>query len=265
MTNIKIQNVIVGIFAAYKIFAENYIPTNLHELVLKITTIVGIVLLLNAIVFLFFDTTQKKLKSFQELTSKNNFSNYFQIWILLLTNSFDVFHPIGSILYLTFTISFLIFCIGIIITTYIRTKDILSAIIIGHIFFTYCLFSWSKSTYVKYYGNEVIGSYWERPNHETRYLLKLYHSNKSNDYYTLPGLIHVYSETSEDNYPSEDGFGQEYYKTFKEKHILLEKVFFKDGGYLTFEECELEIGRKRLCFDQNEREWYIELTNKRME
>jgi len=77
-------------------------------------------------------------------------------------------------------------------------------------------------------------------------------SNKDNEY-TLPAQISIIHNSADD--PD----GHPYYWT--EYHI--EKVYFTNGGYLTFEyDNEVEINTTTSLIDANERDWNCTLLNK---
>ncbi|MBI3633848.1 MAG: hypothetical protein HY226_06210 [Candidatus Vogelbacteria bacterium] len=48
-----------------------------------------------------------------------------------------------------------------------------------------------------------------------------------------------------------------------ERTIYLEKAHFANGGFVTFESCEVDVKKPKHCVDQENRGWYIELTKQK--
>lgn len=252
----KIHNIAVGLYALYRIFLNDLVPDSGQEISSLLTAILGLTLIVGNLYYLFIDRETKRIKPFDTLTSKDNMGNYLQIWFLLFITSLDKIHPFGTISYLTVSLSLLLFCIWAITKDALRNRALVTGIIMGHAILGYCMYSWSKGTYVLHYGDEIIGSFWEKPNYKTKYLVKLYKGD-SDQFYTLPAQLHVFSETFEDDYGDS-------YQTWTEKFILVETVYFNNGEYLTFDDCNLNEGGRVFCIDQNDNEWYIELTKEKI-
>ncbi len=125
------------------------------------------------------------------------------------------------------------------------------------------MFSWGKNSYVRNYGNETIGSYSEKTEYRTRYYVNVFPNDEEGKNYRLPADIHVYNEIEEGE-TTEDRFGQEHTTTYTTKYIIVEKIYWPNGGFLNFNECKIEIGEKNLCIDQNNRSWFIEITNRKV-
>lgn len=72
------------------------------------------------------------------------------------------------------------------------------------------------------------------------YCYYVYATNKKDKTYTLPANI--------------EKINDDYY--------IVNNVYFKNGGYLYFEDCDyFKYGKKEYTCDQNGNGWYIELTN----
>lgn len=253
----KVHNIAVGLYAIYKFLLKDFIPENGQEISLTLIAIIGIVLIVCNLFFLFFDREAKTIKSFDSLTSTQNLGNYIQIWFLLLITNLDHLHPLGTIFYLSVTLSLLVLCFWTVMKDALKNQTLITGVIIGHAFLGYCMYNWSKGTYSRQYGDEIIGSFWEKPNYKAKYLVKL-HQQDGDQVYTLPAQLHVFSETYEDDYG--DG-----YQSWTERYIMVESVYFNNGGYLTFDACNLNEGGKVYCIDQNSNGWYIELTGEKVE
>ena len=265
MNKRKIHNWLVGIWFLYEIFLESYLPANLLEHSKFISPIIGLLLLVISIYYLIRRQDENRNKTFDEITSQENLGNYLQLFFLLMFTGIDVYGSFGIWVKIGLYIIAMISIITVMIKEWTLKKELITGVIIGHIFLGYFLYSWTKNTYVRHYGNEIIGSYWAKPNFRTKYMVKLSKSSDSQKVYVLPAIVHVFSETYESDYPQEDRWGLEYYESYTEEYIILEKVFFNNGGYLTFDDCNLEFGEKIYCWDQDEGKWYIELTEEKVE
>jgi hypothetical protein len=253
----KAHNIAVGLYVLYRIFLNDFIPDHIQKLSLTVTAVVGIVLILSSLFFLFYDGERRTLKTFDTLTSMKNGGNYLQVWLLLFITNLDAIHPFGTISYLIVSLSLLLFCILTVIKDAIINRTFITAVILGHVFFGYCMYTWSKGTYTRKYGKEIIGNFFEKPEYKAKYLVKLYREGQD-QVYTLPALLHIFSESFEDDYG--DG-----YQSWTERYIMVEKVYFRNGGYLNFNDCDLNEGKRVYCLDQDDNGWYIELTKERIE
>jgi hypothetical protein len=202
------------------------------------------------------------LKTKQELAEYPDVENYFFIIVLLSVGqySFDFYKPISLIFYFIFYFTFFCFCLRMLYWFTIESKEKISSFILAYIFVIYVLFGIGKKSIIRNYGNEIIGSYFEKAEYRTKYYVNIFPYNEGVNNYRLPADIHVYTETEEsDTY--EDRYGQEYTESYSTKYIVLEKVFRPDGNILEFNECNLTIGEQITCIDQYENEWVIELTD----
>lgn len=205
------------------------------------------------------------IKPKAELTNMSNIGNYLMVLLIFFTGqfSFDYLKPLGPTIFIVLVLVCVIFCIRIIIWEGLDRKNFISPITIGHALAIYLLFSWGKNSYIRSYGDEIIGSYFEKSQYKTKYYVNVFPDDNESKNYRLQADIHVYSDTEEGE-TSEDRFGQEHTETYTTKYIILEKVFWPNGGYLDFDDCQLEIGDKVYCSDQDGRYWYIELTNEKV-
>jgi preprotein translocase subunit SecE len=100
--------------------------------------------------------------------------------------------------------------------------------------------------YKYFYGNEVIGSFLEKTKpYEVQYYVNLFEDTKVTKNYRLKADI-----------------------TVQDRNIELEKVYWPNGGYLTFytnENDSLEFNKKIYCVDSKGTIYYIELTNQKVE
>lgn len=268
----SLHNWAVGIWFIYEIFIREMLPKNIVEVSNLVSPLWESILLCVGFYYLLFNQTEKKVKSIEEITTRDNLGNYLKVFFIMFIIHLKYLHPIvtwikiglyGICLLLILVV--LIKILVVLIKEWSTKKEILSGVIVGHLILGYIIFNWSKNTYVGHYGNEIIGSYWAKPSFTTKYIVKLSKARDSNKEYALPGIVTVFSEWIESDYPQENEWGQEYYESYiEEEYILLEKVFFNNGGYLTFEECDLEMGVKIYCTDQNDEDWYIELTKEKV-
>ncbi len=205
-------------------------------------------------------------KKKEDYTNMSNIGNY--LMVLLIFNvgqfSFDYMKPMGPTIFIIMNLVCIIFCIRILFWEGLERKNFVSEITIGHALAISLLFSWGKNTYIRSYGNEIIGSYFEKSEYKTQYYVNVFPDDEESKNCRLPATIHVYSETEEGE-PSEDSMGIEHTKTYITKYITVDQVFWPNGGYLHFDDCQLELGDKVLCSDQEGRSWYIELTNEKVQ
>ncbi len=230
---------------------------------------------------LYYKTVQEKfshntrfihiLKKKEKLTDKSNIGNYFIILLIFFSSqfSYDYLKPIGSIIFISLASVCILFCIRIIVWEGFGRKNFISPIIIGHALCIYLLFSWGKNSYIRGYGNEVIGSYFEKPEYRTRYYVNIAPVDERNilekpkTYLHLQAEIYVFSE-AEEGETSDGYFTSEHTSSNLSKYIIVEKVFSANGGALTFSDCQAEIGEKLLCRDTSGNLWHIELTKEKV-
>lgn len=201
-----------------------------------------------------------RLKTKEELTSISNIGNYIIILIILFLSqsSFDYIKPIGSAVFMALIVISIIYCIWILLWQFIKKKTYISPITIGHVLAIYFLFNWGKNSYIRSYGDEILGSYFEKSEYRTKYYVNIFPDRESGENFRLPADIHVYSDEQGEE------TGENYVSTYTTKYIVVEKVYLPEGGYLDFEDCQIEINDKVLCTDQNKKKWYIELTKEKV-
>lgn len=206
------------------------------------------------------------LKTKEELTNMSNISNYFLVLLIFFVGQFsiDYLKPIGVILFIIIVAICIVFCFRISVWEGIERKNFISSIIIGHILVIYLLFICGKNTYIRNYGDEIIGSYFEKTEYRTQYYINAFSDDKSSKNYRLPATIHVYSETEEEDEIGEGFFVQDFSRSYTSKYIILETIYWPNGGSLDFDECRLKIGEKVSCTDDVGKEWYIELTDQKV-
>lgn len=205
------------------------------------------------------------IKTKYKFTEGLNFGNYFLIYIIFLCayDSVEYLKPVGPKVFIVVIIFCIIFCVLILFNEGIKRKDFTSPVIFGQALSIYLLFTLGKNSYIRSYGDEIIGSYFEKIDYRTKYYVNIFPDDESSKNYRLSAEIHVYSE-EEEGEPTEDSYGIEHSNTYTTKYITLEKVFWPNEGYLNFNDCQLEIGEKVQCKDQNGMSWNIELTNEKV-
>lgn len=205
------------------------------------------------------------IKTKEEFTNMSNIGNYLMVLLIFFVGqfSFDYLKTVGPTIFIVMILACIIFCIRILIWEGLERKNFVSPITIGHALAIYLLFAWGKNSYIRSYGDEILGSYFEKSEYKTQYYVNVFPDDEGSKNYRLPADIHVYTETEEGE-TSEDRFGQEHTETYTTKYIIIDKVFWPNGGYLDFDDCQLEMGDKVLCSDQEGRDWYIELTNEKV-
>ena len=219
--------------------------------------------------FRFRDATTIKNKYFYiskstfEITQMDNIGLYLLGLLILIVGqySFDFLKPVGPIIFISIIICCFLYCLKIILWD--KKKNSISAVAISHIVLIYVLYGIGKNTYIRSYGNQIIGSYFEKPEYRTKYYIKVSKDDAFNKFHLLPAEIHVFSSTEEGE-TTEDRYGLEHIELFSKKRIVIEKAYWPKGGYLKLSDCEIEVGDISNCYDQDENEWYIELTNQKI-
>lgn len=244
-----VHNYIVGAYIAYWAFRGEILPQEAIEVSSYIQAIIGIILLLINLFYLFIETEGYNLfKNYDELLSSSNAGNYIKLFLLLFVIDLSPLSPFGTFLYLSISLSMLLFCIIIVIREMITSR--LLAVICVHVFFAYFLMVWSIQSYVKTHGDEVIGSFWEKPNYRAKYMVRL-HNEVDGKSYMLIAQINVMTEY----YGDEGGYGS--YRC-----VFLEKIFWGGGRILEFQDCILN--ESNYCTDEDGNSWRIELTQQKI-
>lgn len=166
------------------------------------------------------------LKTKIEFTNISNIANYLMVLLIIFVSqfSFDYIKPTGTAIFLTIIISCAIFCIRILIWEGLERKHFISNIIMGHAFAICLLFVWGKHSFIRSYGDEILGSYFEKPEYKAQYYVNVFSNENGSKNYRLSADIHVYSETEESE-SSEDRFGQEYIELILLNTSLSTKCF----------------------------------------
>jgi hypothetical protein len=177
--------------------------------------------------------------------------------------SFDDIKPFGTILFISITTIFLALCLRMIFWAILAKTPEIIDVVVGHAIMIYLLFGLMKNTYVRSYGDEIIGSYFEKDEYHTQYYVNLFEVNTPDKKHKLPAKIHVYSETEEDSY--EDKIGIERTAFLTSKYIDLKKIYWPDGNISTFDNCHVEMGKEEYCTDEDKVQWSIVLTDEKVE
>jgi len=255
MKSRKIQDTALIIYTAFVFIIVGFIPQMKWVLSTTTVSIVSIVLIIGSTYLLFFDGDTKRLKPFEIITSSDNTFYYLKLLYIVYMYNTTGLHPISTIVILTILIPMLLFCIWVIVVASIQKGD-RQVVIWGHLIFGYLLYSFVIGLSIPYYGNEVIGSYWSKPDFEAKYFVKLY--NPDNDEsYILPARLHVFSEA----YGLDYGEGTKY---STQDYVLVDTVFLLNGDYLTFDDCNISRGEKVNCYDQHNKYWLLEFIDKRI-
>lgn len=260
MNNYKmsIYNWSILVYFILKLLVPELIPDS-YKLMAEISlSAIGVTLISIGLWNLF--TSEKRLRLISEITTNENIGAYFKLIILLSFTRLDSIGSGGSIVYIVTTLSLLVFCAFIILREAVLAKTFINGVIIGHLFFGYLLYNWSKNTYVRNFGNEIIGSYWEKPDYRTKYLVEVSESPDFANAYTIQAQVHVSTVREESDYPQEDAYGNEYFESYNRKYIFIEKVFWPNGGVSVFDSCDIEDDNS--CVDQNDNWWYIRIHEK---
>lgn len=99
-------------------------------------------------------------------------------------------------------------------------------------------------------GTEIPGSMFEKPAYDRKFYVNLFKDSDYSKNYRVVGDLHVFREC--------DGGGDE-----EECYSVgvVEKATFPNGGYITFDDCRVQLNKKIYCRDVDFNEWYVELTN----
>lgn len=248
---------VLGYFVL-KILISVFIPVEYKNQSDVALSSIGLALILIGLWNLFI--TKNRLRHVDEIATNENMGGYFKIVLLLSFTRLDSFGNFGSIGYMSITLSLLLFCAFIVLREAILTRTLVNGVIIGHLVFGYLLYNWSKNTFVRNYGNEIIGSFWEKPDYRTKYIVKVSESRDFTNAYTLHAQVHVSTVLEESDYPQEDAYGNEYFESYSRKYIIIEKIFWPNGGVSVFDFCDIE--ESNYCVDQNDNWWYIKIDKK---
>jgi hypothetical protein len=202
-------------------------------------------------------------KKKDDVISETNFLNYAFIIPLMFAWQFTFFFFSleWSILFYFFVIMFLILISLVLIGEVIAKKkvDKKGVIIITHLLIGYFLFYLGKNVYVRSYGNEIIGSYWEKSEYRTKYYVILKNGAKE---FKLPAQLYVKNSIDTDE-SSESVLSTEKTVYSNNRQIVLEKVFLNEETILLFSDCEMNFEEVNFCSDQSGKEWEVKLLNEK--
>jgi len=133
-----------------------------------------------------------------------------------------------------------------------KTMSVKSRIVVSIIVILGCI-----SIYGNYFGgNTQIGSLWEKSDYRETYYVLLYPKDSSSKNYKVPARIWSHVESYETSYRDD-------VEVRFERIYNLEYVSFQNGGYLYFEDQEIELGEKCSVKDHTGERWEVELTNQK--
>jgi hypothetical protein len=256
-SNSKLHSWIVGIVIVAHVFVIGVLP-GIIKLIFQVVFPLGFVFLIiwgmiNVFVAVYDRSIvhgkvhySMRLVEADELIGSPNFNEYTKLFFLFFVGqySFDLFRFPGVVMYLSLAIFLSVRSFIVLYRDYERTHAWTRTKIVN-LFLAICLLVWSKNTYSRISGAESIGSFFEKTDYRTKYYVNMFPEASKSESYRLPAMIHVY-----------DG---------SDKVISIERVYFDNGGFLYFEDCQVEIGEKTYCTDQRGRRWYIELTDLKVE
>ena len=133
---------------------------------------------------------------------------------------------------------------------------LLTAIVVSFLVWAFLV----KPVIVRFWGVPEIGHLFEkRKPYDTDYYVNLFPRNAEAKNYRLKARITV----SEDNCYGSDNGSEDDFDCYPGP-IYLNRVTWPNGGASYFEECDIEINQKKLCWDNEKREWLVELTDQRV-
>lgn len=196
------------------------------------------------------------------LTSQSSIRNYALIIFILFASqfSFDHIKPGGPTIFLLISLVTILYCLFMIFRNKEIGNKLISVTTFGFMFLAHLSYTFGKHSYTRNYGNEVIGSYFEKPNYRTKYYVNVFQKKDNDKNYRLPALIHVFLDTEYDN-NNDNYFGIDQEQSSTSKNIALEEIILPNGDKKHFSECQLEMWDKVYCTDQDNQGWYLELTN----
>ncbi len=205
------------------------------------------------------------IKTKNEFIETSYFENYIPIIFILsiLKNSLDFFKPYGPIIFLSTVIISILFCISVIKWEKQNKVNEKSSSIVMLIITIILCFLWGKNSYIRNYGNEELGSFFEKNEYYSKYFVVLEETDNDFESYNLPADIHVSTKT-EDSDSYYDYYGLEQTQTQDTKYIKILKVYFPNGDTLIFSKCEFEFGDEVTCIDQKGKEWNVKITREKV-
>ena len=145
------------------------------------------------------------------------------------------------------------------IRTAITTSDLFPPRLLGFAVLFYVLGSCLRYTIADAFGEERIGSFFEKKAYTTEYYVNLFPKEDHAKNYRLPADIQVYHE-------EQDGDGE--VASNSKKCIRLKRVYFPGGSFINFTDYgtadDLAFGRKILEIDDTNKDWYVELVDEKV-
>jgi len=111
------------------------------------------------------------------------------------------------------------------------------------------------------YGKEEIGSFLSKNEYQA-----MYYADVEGPNYRAKSkvLLHVNgSKNIEDDYPSED-YGGEYFELRSYDKIQILSIYDEDEEIITFQNCMTLEGQEAWCYDEDDGEWRIDISNKKV-
>lgn len=257
----KLHNWLVGIWFLIEVFIETL---KFEEYFGLVSATAGLSLLVFCIYFLLKKCDENRIKTYDEVTSETNAGNYLQLLLLLKFNNIDDYLHFGIWIKVGLYLTALISIIIVLSKEWISRKVLNSGgVFFAHLVLGIFIYFSAEDSYIEHFGNEVIGSYWSKPDFRAKYIVKVSEPENLQEIQTLQAIVHVFSISYERE--SQNVRGEEYYQTYDDDLIILDTIVLYNGEYLTFDDCELEINKTESCLDQNMKLWHIKMTDEKVD
>lgn len=203
-----------------------------------------------------------QLKAKDDILSAKNGANYLSLlWFLTIARFWFTASPLAGPLLFVVLVGPLFLAITYVLASEVKslfTKGFSSFnTVLGFALLFYTVGNGLRYTIADAFGEERIGSFFEKSEYTTQYYVNLFPEKNDAQNYRLPADIHVYSEEEE---------GEESSST--KKCIRLEKVYFPNNGFVNFsddgEDKNLTFGQKVYVADQHNKGWYVELVDEKV-
>jgi len=219
----------------------------------------GIILLGFSFYYAIRNREENRIKTFEEIISQNNIDNCGQVAIIYIFLSLYIGGFFGGYTYLALILFAILITIFVIYKKWKLSNEFYSSNNILNWILLIILIFLMKDFLIEHFGNEKIGSYFSKPDFEAKYLIRLSKTEDFKNAIDAHGIIQVTKE----NYPAETEDGVGVVET--EIVIKLKEALLINGQTLEFDECIVDFGSRNRCSDQNESEWYIELTDLKLD
>ena len=186
-------------------------------------------------IFFYYDYFTYVVKDKELLIDKSNNGNYSLLIIIMFVvwrHSYES-TTVGSVLFIMFAFFYILYFFRMLFWLIFKEKLLFSSMTLGYILAIAILFHIGKYTYCSYYGEEIIGSFFEKPAYRTKYYVNVFLDEKSSKNYRVPADIYIFTkreESSTSGSIDEDGIVTPSVKF--NKKIILEKVYWPNEGYL---------------------------------